>query len=154
MRLITLVLAALLVLIQYPLWFGKGGWFRVWELDSKLATQNKINEGLRDRNARLEGEVRDLREGKGAIEERARYELGMVKEGEVCVQILEAGKARRPVSPIESSSAGKAFLNSGKPDDAATATATQATHGAANTADNPTANRSANASATPGNTTH
>lgn len=145
MRLITLVLAALLVLIQYPLWFGKGGWFRVWELDSKLETQNKINEGLRDRNARLEGEVRDLREGKGAIEERARYELGMVKEGEVFVQILEAGKERRPVSPIESSSAGKAFLNSGKPDDAAT----QSANAAANAVNNPTP---ANAAKTSTNT--
>ena len=65
MRLLTLALLALLVLIQYPLWLGKGGWMRVWEVDRQLVTQNKANERLVERNRALEGEVRDLQQGTG-----------------------------------------------------------------------------------------
>jgi len=89
MRLITVSLAVLLLLIQYPLWLGKGGWLRVWDLDNQVAAAQKKNEELRARNAMLNSEVRDLREGTGAVEERARYELGMIKDGEIFVQILE-----------------------------------------------------------------
>jgi cell division protein FtsB len=89
MRLITLSLAALLVLIQYPLWLGKGGWLRVWDLDNQVAAAQKKNEELKARNAKLGSEVRDLRDGTGAVEERARYELGMIKDGEIFIQILE-----------------------------------------------------------------
>ncbi|MFN6322924.1 MAG: septum formation initiator family protein, partial [Burkholderiales bacterium] len=51
MRWITVVIAALLLLIQYPLWLGDGGWFKVWEREKKLAAQQKNNEELRARNA-------------------------------------------------------------------------------------------------------
>ena len=63
MRLFTLILIGLLSLIQYPLWLGKGGWFRVWELDRQLDAQRGVNDRLRARNGALEGEVRDLRQG-------------------------------------------------------------------------------------------
>ncbi|HJV76616.1 MAG TPA: cell division protein FtsB [Noviherbaspirillum sp.] len=89
MRLITLSLAILLLLIQYPLWLGKGGWLRVWDLDNQVVAAQQKNEELRARNAKLNSEVRDLREGTGAVEERARYELGMIKEGEIFIQVLE-----------------------------------------------------------------
>jgi cell division protein FtsB len=89
MRWITAVIAALLVLIQYPLWLGDGGWFKVWEREKKLAVQQKTNEELRARNAAMEGEVRDLRSGTAAIEERARYELGMIKNDEIFVQVVD-----------------------------------------------------------------
>jgi cell division protein FtsB len=89
MRWITIVLAALLVLIQYPLWLGEGGWFKVWEREKKLAAQQKVNEELHTRNAAMEGEVRDLRTGTAAIEERARNELGMIKNDEIFVQVVE-----------------------------------------------------------------
>jgi cell division protein FtsB len=82
----TWVLVALLVLLQYPLWFGKGGLLRVAELERQLATQRETNQKLETRNASLEAEVRDLKAGYEAIEERARYDLGLVKEGEVFVQ--------------------------------------------------------------------
>jgi len=82
----TWVLVALLVALQYPLWFGKGGLLRVGELDRQLAAQRELNQSLEARNASLEAEVRDLKAGYEAIEERARYELGLVKEGEVFVQ--------------------------------------------------------------------
>lgn len=92
MRLLTISLALLLLLIQLPLWMGKGGWVRVWDLDKQVtAVQNKNGE-LKERNEKLASEVADLKEGTGAVEERARYELGMIKEGEVFVQIVEPKK--------------------------------------------------------------
>jgi cell division protein FtsB len=96
MRLLTLALLGLLVLIQYPLWLGKGGWLRVWELDRQLLAQSKGNERLVDRNRALEGEVRDLQQGTGAIEERARYELGLMRSDEVFVQLVEPGAGAAP----------------------------------------------------------
>ncbi len=89
MRFVPLVLVALLVGIQYPLWLGKGGWMKVREAEQQLALQNRANAELIARNAKLQAEVNDLKEGAGAVEERARYELGMIKEGEVFVQVLE-----------------------------------------------------------------
>ena len=91
MRLILIVLTALLVLIQYPLWLGKGGWLRVWDLSRQLDTALEKEQELRLRNEKLAGEVQDLKEGTGAVEELARYELGMVKEGEIFVQVLDGG---------------------------------------------------------------
>ena len=88
MRIITLALAALLLLIQYPLWLGKGGWLAVADLESQLAASRAKTEQLKARNAKLDSEVHDLREGLGAVEERARYELGMIKSNEIFVQVL------------------------------------------------------------------
>jgi cell division protein FtsB len=85
-KLLGIVLASLLVLIQYPLWLGQGSWLRVWELDRQLALQQEVNAGKRMHNEGLEAEVADLRDGTLAIEERARYELGMVKRDEIFVQ--------------------------------------------------------------------
>lgn len=80
------MLVALLVLLQYPLWFGKGGLLRVRDMERQVAAQREVNQTLEVRNASQEAEVRDLKSGYEAIEERARYELGLVKEGEVFVQ--------------------------------------------------------------------
>jgi cell division protein FtsB len=88
MRLLFLVLLVLVGLIQYPLWLGKGGWFKVWDLQKQVAAQREVNDGMRARNAALNAEVQDLKNGTGAIEERARGELGMMRDGEVYVQIL------------------------------------------------------------------
>ncbi|MFZ6642620.1 cell division protein FtsB [Undibacterium sp. TC4M20W] len=90
MRLIALSFAALLMLIQYPLWLGKGGWLRVWELDRQVAQVKGNNEKLKERNGKLESEVQDLKNGTDAVEERARFELGMIKKNEIFVQILDA----------------------------------------------------------------
>lgn len=95
MRILGGVLAALIVLIQYPLWLGKGGWLRVWEVDRQLDSQRARNVELQVRNRSLEAEVLDLKQGVDALEERARYELGMIKSDEVFFQIVdgkEAGK--------------------------------------------------------------
>jgi cell division protein FtsB len=93
MRLITISLAALLLLIQYPMWLGKGGWLRVWDLDKQVIAAQKKNEELKARNAKLNSEVGDLKEGTDAVEERARYELGMIKEKEIFIQVLEPNGA-------------------------------------------------------------
>ena len=92
MRLLTLALLALLVLVQAELWFGRGGLPRVMELSGKLAAQRAVNESARARNERLAAEVRDLREGLEMVEEKARFDLGMVKPDEIFVQYA----ARRP----------------------------------------------------------
>ena len=88
MRVIVYGLLTLLVLIQYPLWLGKGGWLHAYDLDKKVELQSLKNQQLELRNAKLEGEVNDLKDGTRAIEERARIEHGMVKENEILVQIL------------------------------------------------------------------
>jgi len=89
MRLILISLTVLLVLIQYPLWLGKGGWLRVWDLSKQVDGALVKEQELKARNAKLASEVQDLKEGTGAVEERARYELGMIKDSEVFVQILQ-----------------------------------------------------------------
>ncbi|MGE0801619.1 MAG: cell division protein FtsB [Lautropia sp.] len=86
MKVLGAVLAVLLALIQYPLWIGQGSWLRVMELDRQLGLQQEVNAGKRMRNEGLEAEVADLRDGTTAAEERARYELGMVKRDEIFVQ--------------------------------------------------------------------
>jgi cell division protein FtsB len=97
MKWLTLALAGLVVLIQYPLWLGKGGWLRVWEVDQQIHAQREINTRLKTRNGGLEAEVRDLKQGLEAIEERARSELGMIRQDEMFFQLLEdpAAAARR-----------------------------------------------------------
>ena len=86
-RLLAVALLLLIALLQHPLWLGKGGWLRVWDVDRQLQQQKESNSRLEMRNAGLDAEVRDLKQGYDAIEERARFELGMVKQDEVFVQI-------------------------------------------------------------------
>jgi cell division protein FtsB len=87
MKLLAGVLGALILAIQYPLWLGKGGWLRVRDVDRQLDAQQLNNARLETRNNALAAEVKDLKQGHEAIEERARYELGMVKNDEVFFQL-------------------------------------------------------------------
>ena len=87
MKVLAGVLGALILAIQYPLWLGKGGWLRVWDVDRQLDTQQQKNARLETRNNALAAEVKDLKQGFEAIEERARYELGMVRNDEVFFQV-------------------------------------------------------------------
>jgi cell division protein FtsB len=89
MRLLLISLTVLVVLIQYPLWLGKGGWLRVWDLSRQVDVALVKEQELKARNAKLATEVQDLKEGTGAIEERARYELGLVKDSETFVPVLD-----------------------------------------------------------------
>jgi cell division protein FtsB len=93
MKALSVALVALIVLIQYPLWFGKGSWLRVWDVDRQIKAQREKNAKLQTRNVVLEAEVRDLKQGYEAVEERARSELGMIKQDEVFFQVLERGQA-------------------------------------------------------------
>lgn len=90
MRLIAIALAGLLILIQFPLWLGKGGWLRARELEKQLQVEKNRNVEAKARNDKLESEVLDLKQGTGAVEERARYELGMIKDDEIFVQVVDA----------------------------------------------------------------
>ena len=89
---LSYALVGLIVAIQYPLWMGKGSWLRVWEFSTKVDQQKEKNLQLAGRNAGLDAEVRDLKQGIDAVEERARVELGMIKHGEVFYQVIDKSR--------------------------------------------------------------
>ncbi|HTI46758.1 MAG TPA: cell division protein FtsB [Casimicrobiaceae bacterium] len=98
MKWLALFFAALIVALQYPMWLGKGGWLQVRQYDRQLAEQRAQNETLKARNEALDAEVRDLKTGYDAIEERARNELGMIRQDEVFFQLQPGSTASKPVS--------------------------------------------------------
>ncbi len=95
-KIATYVLLVILILLQYPLWFGDGGVIAVWRLNRGIAAQQKENAQLKDRNQTLEAQVNDLKQGLEVIEGRARSELGMVKKGETFYQIIDPKPAVTP----------------------------------------------------------
>lgn len=99
MRWLPWVLLALLALLQYRLWVGDGSLAEVWDLYQQVETQKHENRELRDRNQALEAEVVDLKQGLEAIEERAREELGMVREDETFYQIVEEPEREESARP-------------------------------------------------------
>jgi len=90
MRYVSVALIALLALVQAELWFGKGGVPRMLDLSAKLQGQQAANDTAKARNAQLDAEVRDLKEGLEMVEERARFELGMLRPDEIYVQVARA----------------------------------------------------------------
>jgi cell division protein FtsB len=98
LKALTLIFVILIALLQYPLWLGKGSWLRVWDLSRQLNAQQEKNSTLKARNETLDAEVLDLKSGRAAIEERARSELGMVKQDEVFFQVLETIMPAKQVS--------------------------------------------------------
>jgi len=96
-RILAALFAILILGLQYPIWLGKGGWLRVRELDRQVSAQQRVNAELAARNAALDADVRDLKQGFEAIEERARSELGMIRQDEVFFQL-----------PVQSQPAGTA----------------------------------------------
>ena len=100
MRWLALLFIALIAALQYPMWLGKGGWLQVREFDRQLAAQREGNTSLKARNDALDAEVRDLKTGYEAIEERARSELGMVKQDEVFFQIQPRSGEGKETSPM------------------------------------------------------
>lgn len=107
MRLLSLVLAGALLLLQIPLWIGKGSWLRVWMVDRQIDEQREVNTRLAARNSALDAEVRDLKSGYAAIEERARSELGMIRQDEVFIQVLSANA---PAPAARSSESGRGTI--------------------------------------------
>jgi cell division protein FtsB len=98
MKLLTLALVTLIALLQYPLWLGKGSWLRVWDVGQQLHAQRETNLKLQSRNAALDAEVRDLKQGFDAVEERARSELGMVRQDEIFFQLLDGQRNTAPLA--------------------------------------------------------
>ena len=98
MRTITIALLALIALVHAELWFGKGGVPRMMELRGKLADARAANDVARARNAQADAEVRDLKEGLEMVEEKARFELGMIRPNEIYVQITTP-RAAAPAAP-------------------------------------------------------
>jgi cell division protein FtsB len=90
MRLLMIVLAVILVLLQARLWLSNGGLREVWRLEAEVARRVEDNSRLTARNSALEAEVRDLKQGLAAAEERARTDLGMIHSGETFYQIAPA----------------------------------------------------------------
>jgi cell division protein FtsB len=98
---LTLIFVILIALLQYPLWLGKGSWLRVWNVNQQIDEQKEKNAASKLRNETLSAEVRDLKQGNAAIEERARSELGMIKQDEVFYQVIDHALPanKMPVTP-------------------------------------------------------
>lgn len=100
---LTSILLTVLVLIQFPLWFGEGGWIRVWRMEQQIEAKARQNEAQRQQILSLEAEVRDFKRSPRAAEERARFELGMIQPGERFVQWVPAatGGSVSPAKPAD-----------------------------------------------------
>lgn len=88
-KLALAVLAVMFLGLQYSLWLGDFGLVRYWQLEERVQAQRQVNERLEARNEQLQAEVIDLKHGTDALEERARSQLGMIKEGEEFYQVIE-----------------------------------------------------------------
>ena len=89
MRLIVISLVLILLGLQYKLWFGEDSVLQWMRLDKKLEKQTAKNEKLMLRNQAIEADIAELKSGDQALEERARYDLGMVKQGEIYYQFVK-----------------------------------------------------------------
>jgi cell division protein FtsB len=89
MRIFIAILILLFVWLQYKLWYTDGGLLELWSLKQTIAEQQNTNAALEAKNKVLAAEVEDLKLGTAAIEERARDELGMIKEEETFYQIVD-----------------------------------------------------------------
>jgi cell division protein FtsB len=94
MKLLSFIVLLLIAAMQYPLWYGKASWLKVWQVDQAVVTARENNLILQNRNNKLEAEVNDLKQGLEAIEERARSDLGMIKEGEILFQIVRSAQSK------------------------------------------------------------
>jgi cell division protein FtsB len=92
MKLLWSVMLLILIGLQYRLWIGSGSFSEVWRLQDKVEQQVTQNRILENRNHRLNEEVLDLKRGYAAIEERARFDLGMIKQGETFYMIVSSNK--------------------------------------------------------------
>jgi cell division protein FtsB len=95
MRALLAILLLILILLQVKMWFGEGGFSDVRRLEQRVEEQAQENEALAQRNRELQAEVEDLRQGLGAVEERARSELGMIKENEEFYQVVPDEKRKK-----------------------------------------------------------
>ena len=99
MPILALGLCSLLVILQYDLWIGDGSMSAAWRLDNSINEQQNENARLSARNETLAAEVKDLKTGTAAIEERARSELGMIKQNETFIQIIRPSQTSPQLQP-------------------------------------------------------
>ena len=95
MRILLLILLSLIALMQYSLWLGKGGWLQVRDLDRQIKAQQQANQKMQERNAAIDADVKDLKQGYAAIEERARSKLGMIKDDEIFFQVIKSSPQQK-----------------------------------------------------------
>ena len=88
MKFLAFILLLLIALMQYPLWFSKASWGKVWQVEQDVIAARKNNLDLQNRNNMLEAEVSDLKQGLEAIVDRERSDLGMTKQDEILFQIV------------------------------------------------------------------
>ncbi len=100
MRIVAAVLLVLVLALQYRLWVSDGGMREVWRLRDEATTQRAENEKLQERNRTLVAEVQDLKQGKTAIEERARTDLGMIGSNESFYQVMSPSTAAKDTSTV------------------------------------------------------
>jgi cell division protein FtsB len=93
MKILIAILVLLLVGLQYKLWLGDGSLSEVVQLSRELDLQNEKLRLLRERNRILEAQVLDLQNGLDAYEEKARNDLGMIKQGETFIQLIPSVKS-------------------------------------------------------------
>jgi len=98
-RIMAGLLGAVLLLLQYRIWASPDGMREVWRLEQAIEVQNDENVRLQNRNRTLGAEVRDLKEGRKAIEERARTDLGMVKTNETFFQVVPPVQPGSVITP-------------------------------------------------------
>jgi cell division protein FtsB len=104
MRAVTVILFIILILLQFKLWLGEGGYTEVTRLETRVNAQQLQNDEMLQRNAELQAEVEDLRERLEAVEERARNELGLIKPDEKFYQVVPPPP---PGSGIENNGEGR-----------------------------------------------
>jgi cell division protein FtsB len=121
LRVLISILAVLLVLLQYRLWVGDGSLGDLHRLRGEVKAQQATNDQIKERNRALAGEVKDLKQGLAAIEERARSELGMVKKDETFYQVVDgkrttkAAPADNTVPPVQASPASPPVQTKAQP---------------------------------------
>jgi len=88
MKIVASALFLLLILLQLQLWFGSHGVFQLWSLSKTIEQTESENDALSQRNEQLHAEVLELKEGQEALEERARSQLGFIKDGETFYRVI------------------------------------------------------------------
>ena len=89
MKFLTFIFVILILALQYPLWFGKGGWLNVISLHKQIDQQLKVNEQIKSENDILLAVVQDLKNGTDVIEGKARFDLGLIKKNETFFLIID-----------------------------------------------------------------
>jgi cell division protein FtsB len=107
LRIVAVTLLAGLLALQYRLWVSPNGMRDLWRTESAIEVQQEENARLTERNRRLAAEVRDLKEGRAAIEERARTDLGMIAADETFYQVLPATPAAQPAASTATATTGE-----------------------------------------------